>query len=61
MKLSGWCVPNNDSQMPNISGELLFESNKRISSMFGKMCRTFTLHKCKPFDDKVKSKMISND
>ena len=26
MRLSGWCVPNNDSQMPNISGELLLEN-----------------------------------
>ena len=54
MRLSGWCVLKNDSQMPNISGELLFESNKRISFIFGKMCRTFKLHKCKPFDEKVK-------
>ena len=60
MRLSGWCVPNNDSKMPNISGELLLESNTRISSIFGKMCRTFKLHKCKPFDEKVKMSYSSD-
>ena len=48
IRLSGCLFVRKDSQIPNISGPLSFESSMRISSILGKICLALGLDICNP-------------